>query len=505
MKKKVLIVEDEPTTVTFLERILCKNGFCVANAENGKSALEKINMDPPDIILSDIIMPEMDGFELFNCLLRSEETADIPLVFLSAVDDPRQQLKGLRLGAGEYLTKPLDGKDLIETIEKVLTKAEKYRTRVQEVDFGGNLGQVGLTEIVQVIEINEKTGELTLTDTDKAPIGCIFFRTGKIIHAISGALEGEEALYDLISQREGHFTFYIREVSVPESISQQNMSLLFEASRLADEAKTLHKMIRNPDVSLKLNSDELPDDRDENIPAETQDRIFAMINDGRTVREIIDSAFVSRLRTATFLVELLKTGTISVGEDGKKKEQERTTTQSGDIHMLVRGNLVDKLKEIDGTSFTGIIDIQGRSEPASIFISNGKIINAFHGNTTATKALFRIFSELGGACSIKPADFELEPVIDAPLDELFAGASQEIAWRRRLKYDLSAIRVIPKQKNIRSDVENNTDMMQILDLIRRHRRMKAIIDACPLSDFKACTLMEELRDKGVVAYEKAED
>lgn len=504
MNKKVLIVEDDPTSVTFLERILSKNGFSVASAENGRAALEKISADPPDIILSDIIMPEMGGFELFNCLLQSEESADIPFVFLSVVTDPQEQLKGLRMGAGEYLTKPLNGKELLETIEKVMDKAEKFKAGAREVDFGGSLNQVGLPEVIQVLEINEKTGELVLTGANREPIGRVFLRKGQIIHAVSDALEGEEAFYNLMHHHKGYFTFHSREISAPETISQQNMSLLFEASRLSDEAKAIDSRITNPDATLRLKSSKIPATTDEHIDKTKQNQIIAMITEGRTVREILESGILSRLRTIGFLIELFKADAIAVNAAAKKPEAPVSgATNGGEIPMLVKGNLVDKLREIDGTSFTGVIDIQGRSEQASIFISNGRIINAFHGETTATKALFRIFSERGGTCSIRPADIDPASEIDAPLDHLFKQASREIAWRRRVKSDFSRIHVIPRQEKMDADAMD-TEMVRILELVRAHRQLKEIIDACPLSDLETCSLIEQMREKGIVAYEKAE-
>ncbi len=505
MNKKVLIVEDDPTSVTFLERILTKNGFFVVSAENGKAALEKISADPPDIILSDIIMPEMDGFELFNCLLQSEESADIPFVFLSVVTDPREQLKGLRMGAGEYLTKPLNGKELLATIEKVMDKAEKFKAGTREVDFGGSLSQVGLSEVIQVLEINEKNGELVLARANREPIGHIYLRKGKIIHAVSGALEGEEAFYDLMHHHKGYFTFHSREISAPETISQQNMSLLFEASRLSDEAKAIYSRIKNPDATLRLKSSKIPETTDEHIDEAAQNKIVAMITAGRTVREILESGILSRLRTIGFLIELLKADAIAVNAAAEKPPEGRVSdeTGGGEVPMLVRGNLVDKLREIDGTDFTGVIDIQGRSEQASIFISNGRIINAFHGNTTATKALFRIFSERGGSCSIRPADIDPALEIDAPLDHLFKEASREIAWRRRVKSDFSRIHVIPRREKMVADAMDK-EMIRILELVRAHRQLKEIIDACPLSDFETCSLIEQMREQGIVAYEKAE-
>lgn len=499
MDQKVLIVEDESTTIVFLKKILSKRGFIVRSASNGKEALKLIEADLPDIIISDVMMPEMDGFEFYRRLLQSSRTAEIPFIFLSAMNDPAEQLKGLRMGADEYLTKPLNAKNIIKTMNRAIEKANRLKNSKYEIDFSGNLDQVGLNEIVQILEINDKTGELTLSDKTGKPIGVIFFKNGNMFHASSGTLTGKEAFYELASLKNGLFRFFIKSPDLVENLSDQNMSLLFEASRLTDEAETLGAMLSGPSARFRIVSADIPDSTRERTDNNHLKRIMALIRDGANLREIIAKSGISRPHTKTIIAELIKrnivdeNGPVITKDEGKK----------AGFPMLIKGNLVKQLQKIDQSTFTGKIEIQGRSKPAAIYIRNGRIVNADHGDTIGKKALFRIFSERGGACKIIHCAIEIKVMISEPIDALFESASREIAWRRQMKKDFSRVRVI---LNGNHGTDNNQqtaapEAQKILSILKSQENMQKVIDQSPFTDVKTATLLNVLKKKGVLAFQ----
>ncbi|NOY68620.1 MAG: response regulator [Deltaproteobacteria bacterium] len=499
MDHKVLIVEDESATIAFLDKILSRHGFKVTSASNGKEALKLIEADLPDIIISDVMMPEMGGFEFYRRLLQSSRTAVIPFIFLSAMDDPSEQLKGLRMGADEYLTKPLDAKNIIETMGRALEKAGRLKNSESEVDFSGNLDQVGLNEIVQVLEINEKTGELTLSDKPGKPIGIIFFKNGNMFHASSGTLTGNEAFYELASLKSGMFRFIIKTPDLIENLSGQNMSLLFEAARLTDEAETLTELISGPSARFRIVSADIPNSIRNRTDSNHLERITGLIKNSAKLREIIAKSGISRPHTEAVIAELIKAEVIEEDEPVITKTEEKKAK----FPMLVKGNLVKQLQKIEQSSFTGKIDIQGRSKPAAIFIQNGRVVNACHGDTVGEKALFRIFSERGGVCKIIHSPVEVEDKIFDPLDALFEGASREIAWRRQMKKDFSSVRVV---LNGNHEINNNgqtadPEAQKILSLVKSQENMQTIIDQSPFTDVKTATLLNGLKKKGAVAFQ----
>ena len=109
----VLIVDDEEPNRALLRDPLEAQGYEVAEAENGQQALDSIAGRPPDVILLDVMMPLMDGFELCRRLKSSEETAAIPILMVTALSDRKERLMGIKAGANDFLNKPVDIQDVI--------------------------------------------------------------------------------------------------------------------------------------------------------------------------------------------------------------------------------------------------------------------------------------------------------------------------------------------------------------------------------------------------------
>jgi two-component system sensor histidine kinase/response regulator len=127
-KTEILIVEDSPTQAEALNYILGNNGYRTSVAANGKEALELLGRLRPTIILSDIVMPEMDGFELCRKIKADDRLKEIPVILLTALFEPEDVLKGLECGADNFLTKPYDEKYLLTRIHHVLLNAGMRKT-----------------------------------------------------------------------------------------------------------------------------------------------------------------------------------------------------------------------------------------------------------------------------------------------------------------------------------------------------------------------------------------
>jgi len=120
-KKKILAIDDEPDVLEFLRLVLTKSGYQVATAANGTEGLIRAHVERPDLILLDIMMEKMDGWETLR-LLRLEETSkDVPVVILSARAEPRDKIRALQEGAMDYITKPFDLKESLEKIHIILS------------------------------------------------------------------------------------------------------------------------------------------------------------------------------------------------------------------------------------------------------------------------------------------------------------------------------------------------------------------------------------------------
>ncbi|MFD0762815.1 response regulator transcription factor [Lutibacter aestuarii] len=120
--RKILIVDDEPNIVMSLEYIFKKENFEVFIARDGEEAIEIAETTIPDIILLDIMMPNVDGYQVLNYLKSNEKLKEIKVIFLSAKNKISDVELGLQLGADKYLSKPFSTKKLVKEVKTLLTK-----------------------------------------------------------------------------------------------------------------------------------------------------------------------------------------------------------------------------------------------------------------------------------------------------------------------------------------------------------------------------------------------
>jgi DNA-binding response OmpR family regulator len=128
----ILVVDDEAGTRGMIAAVLAKKGFEVHQAANGAQGLQMARALPPDLILSDVNMPEMDGFALLQAVREDPTLADVPLVFLSTLEDRDSLRTGMRLGADDFLTKPVRPSELLEVVEN---RVERYRKAKEALQF----------------------------------------------------------------------------------------------------------------------------------------------------------------------------------------------------------------------------------------------------------------------------------------------------------------------------------------------------------------------------------
>lgn len=119
----ILVVDDEPDVVRMLQVVLGKRGHKVLTAPSGIEGLVKAQGERPDLVLLDIMMEGMDGWEVLKLLKLEEATRDIPVVMLSARVEARDKIRGLQEGAVDYVTKPFSVKELAGTIDAVLARS----------------------------------------------------------------------------------------------------------------------------------------------------------------------------------------------------------------------------------------------------------------------------------------------------------------------------------------------------------------------------------------------
>ncbi len=121
MNNKIMIVEDNPTTTKLLMFMLEREKYEVISCENGRRALEIVEEAMPDLILMDMMMPEMDGIEATKRIKEIQKTSNIPVIILSALGQEIEVMKGLQAGADGYVVKPFDSQALLRLITEKLS------------------------------------------------------------------------------------------------------------------------------------------------------------------------------------------------------------------------------------------------------------------------------------------------------------------------------------------------------------------------------------------------
>jgi DNA-binding response OmpR family regulator len=121
-KKKILLVDDSQTVLLLHQLLLADRGYALLTARNGEEAVDTALAEHPDIIILDVIMPRMDGFAACKELRAHEQTRDIPIIIVTSRSEPQHVQRGFECGCSDYLTRPFDGNELLDKIERLLLK-----------------------------------------------------------------------------------------------------------------------------------------------------------------------------------------------------------------------------------------------------------------------------------------------------------------------------------------------------------------------------------------------
>ncbi len=166
----ILIVEDSLTQAKRLERLLAENGYIVHVARNGIEGLAAAAKTKPSVIITDVMMPEMDGFEMCRCIKNDGALKDIPVVLLTSLSDPKDVIRGLQCGADNFLTKPYEGEHLLRRLEHVLTNLELRRAgqaqMTVEVFFAGQYHKL-TADRIQIIDLLLSTFEAAVLQSSQ--------------------------------------------------------------------------------------------------------------------------------------------------------------------------------------------------------------------------------------------------------------------------------------------------------------------------------------------------
>lgn len=237
MKKKIiLIVDDEASQHLLLKSQLKPKGYGVLHAYSGAEALKIARDKHFDLILLDVKMPDMNGFQTLDQLHKQEGIKEIPVIFLSSLDRPYLKVKGLESGAVDYLTKPFNTAELTARIEVALRRYEKNSTEPPPGAsiMQGNFESMELEELVQSMGFLGKTCTIIFYDID----GELTMKEGMALGIHQGHATGKDAFLRLLLFQQGGFTVvfdYLPDAKKEAGINID--SLLINCVSEADEVR----------------------------------------------------------------------------------------------------------------------------------------------------------------------------------------------------------------------------------------------------------------------------
>jgi uncharacterized protein (TIGR02266 family) len=231
----VIVVDDDARYRELAAEPFRKRGDSVQTTADGLEALSMCLKDPPDIILSDVQMPRMDGWQLLRLVRARPSLASVPVVFLTALDGDAERLRGYQLGVDAYIPKPYNPDEMLLRVHQIVRRAHNYKTSpVARTTLRGELEHVAPSSLLTFIEMERKTGVLLLIGESVARI---FVREGRANRVeIEGANEpSRRAVMRILDWKTGQFEFSPQEVLGRDEIAMSVTALLLEHARLADE------------------------------------------------------------------------------------------------------------------------------------------------------------------------------------------------------------------------------------------------------------------------------
>lgn len=263
----ILVADDDAWILRMIATVLEKRGYTVDTACDGEEAVALAELRPPDLLITDVMMPRIDGWALVRTLRARPEFGSLPVIFLTALSSEDDRIRGFRLGADDYMAKPFRFEELdlrvTKTLRRALGAAQQAREQLSSPSLRGDLAQMGLSSLLVLIELERKTGQLTLhsaveatidtsidlaihggaesvADPRAAVIGVVLVRDGRIVHARLENLADPvdaECVYHLLTWPAGDFEFTACLVEGEDRIGASTTALLIEAARRLDESR----------------------------------------------------------------------------------------------------------------------------------------------------------------------------------------------------------------------------------------------------------------------------
>ena len=256
-RRRLLAVDDNRLILRVIEDFFVPKGWEVTTAENVAAARSALAALRPDVIVSDILMPEIDGWTFFEDVRKRKETSGVPFVFLTVERELPQRLRGLHLGADDYMTKPFAVEELEARIERLLERsvsAKRARDEESGALLAGSVEHLAISDLLQMLALNGKEGTVELRRPDDE--GRIEFVGGRIVDAAAGTARGTKALFRMLGWADATFRVMPREGGVSEAtIAVATSTVLMDGLVSLDEWARWEGLLPGAKTRIELADD----------------------------------------------------------------------------------------------------------------------------------------------------------------------------------------------------------------------------------------------------------
>ena len=312
--RRLLIVDDSRLILTMVRDFFAARGYEIAEATDGREALLSLEGSVPDLIVADILMPVMNGWELFEAVRRRSETAEVPFIFLTIEAELPHRLRGIHAGADDYMTKPFAVEELHARAERILERRRvlEEARRGGEALLIGSVEHLAISDLLQILSLNHKDGIVQLRQPPDE--GRIVFENGEMIHAACGSAGGKKALFRMLGWSRAQFRVLSRVGSVEErGLTGPAANVLMDGLVSLDEWNRWRETLPSDETVLDLTPDARVRLQGHAVTAAEVD-VMARTRGGATVRSILDESPQPDAELAEAICTLLTRGALSARE-----------------------------------------------------------------------------------------------------------------------------------------------------------------------------------------------
>lgn len=309
MSKRLLLADGDPKGLKVLDVSLRGAGFEVEATATGTEAWALVQVDPPDLIIAAAGLPEIDGFELCTRVRGLPHGVSIPFILLAADHSVQGKMRGLEVGADDYLIQPAYVQEILARTRALLQRQDRSRMATDGNEgWSGNLAEIGVVDLIELIDGNGRSAIVHLRAA-QGSVATLYFRQGRVVDAEVGRLSGLDALGRLFSWTEGIFEIAWKSVRRADVIGRPSAELIIEGMRRLDGWNRLSQQLPEMTTTVFEVDYRILSERLAEMPDEVNG-ILRLCDGVRSLSQVIEDCALPDLDALTIVGRLRDEGII---------------------------------------------------------------------------------------------------------------------------------------------------------------------------------------------------